>query len=212
MKQLLFILFGWFLGIFSSVILEKQKRKQIKEDYKDSLITELKSVYPRILATYYEIIREMGQLNKEKLEWMHSMISKGNNKSLNDIDEVIMKLLDSDNEKLILLNKEPQNISSLSFKKFNLSFLQENISSFSLLDKEFRHNVINIRTNINYLNTCIDKIDFFYKTSFTPSLSENNYNIIDKNIKNYYINIADLCKSTSEMIKNIIKNFDGRTR
>jgi hypothetical protein len=117
-----------------------------------------------------------------------------------------MKLLDLDNEKLILLNKEPQNISSLSFKKFNLSFLQENISSFSLLDKEFRHNVINIRTNINYLNACIDKIDFFYETSFTPSLSENNYNIIDKNIKNYYINIADLCKSTSEMIKNTISN------
>jgi len=180
MQQLLFILFGWFLGIFSSVILEKQKRKQIKEDYKDSLITELKSVYPRILATYYEIIREMGQLNKEKLEWVHSMISKGNDKSLNDIDAVIIKLLDSDDEKLILLNREPQAISSLSFKKFNLSFLQEDVSSFSLLDKEFRHNVINIRTHINYLNTCIDKIDFFYKTSFTPNLSENNHNIINK--------------------------------
>lgn len=202
MQQVILIFFGWVLGVFSSIILEKQKRKQIKEDYKDSLITELDLVYPRILANYYEIIREMGELNKEKLEWMHNMISKKNSKSLDDIDEHIIKILEKDNKEIILLNKKPQNIRTLSLKKFNLSFLQENISSFSLLDKEFRHNAINIRTNINYLNDCIDKVEFFYKTTFVPDISENNYNVAYKNIENYYINIADLCRSTSEMIVN----------
>ena len=53
MQQLCFILFGWTLGVFSSIILETYKRKQIKEDYKDSVITELKMFFPRLVTTYY---------------------------------------------------------------------------------------------------------------------------------------------------------------
>jgi hypothetical protein len=37
MQQVILILFGWVIGVFSSIILENQKRKQAKEDYKESL-------------------------------------------------------------------------------------------------------------------------------------------------------------------------------
>lgn len=203
MQQAILIFFGWILGVFSSIILENQKRKQAKEDYKESLFTELDLVYPRIVGTYYTIIKEIGQLNKENLEWMHNIISKKNSKSLDTIDDTIIKILKYDDKKIKLLNKKLQDTRTLSLKKFNLSFLQENISSFSLLDKEFRFDAINIRTNINYLNDSIDKVNFFYETSFIPGLSTNNYEIAHMNIKNYYINIKDLCKRTSEMIVNI---------
>jgi hypothetical protein len=203
MQQVILILFGWVIGVFSSIILENQKRKQAKEDYKESLFTELDLVYPRIVSTYYAIIKEMGQLNKENLEWMHNIISKKNSKSLDTIDDTIIKILKYNDKEIKLLNKKLQDTRTLSLKKFNLSFLQENISSFSLLDKEFRFDAINIRTNINYLNDSIDKVDFFYKTTFVPDISENNYNVAYMNIKNYYINIKDLCKRTSEMIVNI---------
>jgi len=203
MQQVILIFFGWVLGVFSSIILENQKRKQAKEDYKESLFTELDLVYPRILSTYYAIIDEMGQLNKENLEWMLNLISKKNSKSLDTIKDSIITMLKHNDEEIKLLNKKPHDTHTLFLKKFNLSFLQENISSFSLLDKEFRYNAINIRTNINYLNDSIDKVNFFYKTTFIPDLSKNNHEIACMNIKNYYINIKDLCKRTSEMIVNI---------
>lgn len=203
MQQIYFILFGWTLGVFSSIILETYKRKQIKEDYKDSVITELKMFFPRLVTTYYELMKEMGILDKEKLEWIRSMISGENNKSIKNFAKHIKALLEDD-EKLKSLNVNPQDIYSLSLRKFNLSFLQENISSYSLLDKEFRRNVIDVRTKINYLNAYIDKINFFYKTSFVPNLSENNRLILQKNIRNHYTDIADFCRITSEMIKNTI--------
>ena len=207
MQQILFILFGWCLGIFGSIFLETKKRKQIKEDYKDSLITELKLVLPRLVTAYYKIMEEMGKLDKEKIKWIHSMISEENKKSMRDFSKYI-KILLEDDEKLKSLNVNPQDIYSLSLRKFNLSFLQENISSYSLLDKEFRRNVIDIRTKINYLNAYIDKIDFFYKSSFVPNLSKNNHDILENNTINYYRDIADFCRITSEMIRSVIKNFD----
>lgn len=202
MQQVILIFFGWVLGVFSSIILENKKRKEDQKDYKESLFTEIDIVYPRIVGTYYNIINELGELNRENLEWMHKMILKKNSK-LDDTKDVIINILKHNDEEIKLLNEKPRNAQTLFLKKFNLSFLQENISSFSLLDKKFRYNAINIRTNINFLNDCIDRVIFFYEATFIPDLSGSLHDIAYININNYYSQIRDLCKSTSEMIANI---------
>lgn len=203
MQQAALIFFGWVLGVFYSIFLENKKRKQAKEDYKESLFTEFDLVYPRIVTTYFTIIDEMGELNREKLEWMLNMISKKDSESLDNVKDKTINILRYNDEQIKSMNKKPHDTQTLFLKKFNLSFLQENISSFSLLDKEFRYNAINIRTNINFLNDCIDKVYFFYKATFIPDLSKSLQDISYINVNNYYIQIRDLCKSTSEMIANI---------
>ena len=203
MQQVALIFFGWFLGVFYSIFLENKKRKQAKEDYKESLFTEFDLVYPRIVTTYFSIIDEMGELNREKLEWMLNIISKKNSESLDNLKEKAINILKYNDEQIKSMNKKPHDTQTLFLKKFNLSFLQENISSFSLLDKEFRYNTIKIRTNINFLNDCIDKVYFFYKATFIPDLSKSLQDISRINVNNYYIQIRDLCKSTSEMIASI---------
>lgn len=203
MQQVALIFFGWVLGVFYSIFLENKKRKQAKEDYKESLFTEFDLVYPRIVTTYFSIVDEMGELNREKLEWMLDIISKKNSESLDNIKDKAINILKYNDEQIKSMNKKPHDTQTLFLKKFNLSFLQENISSFSLLDKEFRYNAINIRTNINFLNDCIDKVYFFYKATFIPDLSKSLQDISCINVNNYYIQIRDLCKSTSEMIANI---------
>ena len=203
MQQAALIFFGWVLGVFHSIFLENKKRKQAKEDYKESLFTEFDLVYPRIVTTYFTIIDEMGELNREKLEWMLNIISKKNSESLDNVKDKTINILRYNDEQIKSMNKKPHDTQTLFLKKFNLSFLQENISSFSLLDKEFRYNAINIRTNINFLNDCIDKVYFFYKATFIPDLSKSLQDISYINVNNYYIQIRDLCKSTSEMIVSI---------
>ena len=203
MQQVALIFFGWVLGVFYSIFLENKKRKQAKEDYKESLFTEFDLVYPRIVTTYFSLIDEMGELNREKLEWMFDITSKKNSESLDNLKERTINILKYNDKQIKSMNKKPHDTQTLFLKKFNLSFLRENISSFSLLDKEFRYNAINIRTNINFLNDCIDKVYFFYKATFIPDLSKSLQDISCININNYYIQIRDLCKSTSEMIVNI---------
>ena len=203
MQQIGLIFFGWVLGVFHSIYLENKKRKQAKEDYKESLFTEFDLVYPRIVTTYFSIIDEMGELNRENLEWVLNIISKKNNKLLDDVKANTIKILGYNEEQLKTTNKKTHHKQTLFLKKFNLSFLQENISSLSLLDKEFRSNAISIRTNINFINDCIDKVYFFYKATFIPDLSKSLQDTSYINVDNYYIQIRDLCKSTSEMIGNI---------
>jgi hypothetical protein len=203
MQQVILIFFGWVLGVFSSMILENRKRKQTKEDYEGILFTELNLVYPEIVGIYYKITKGTGQLNKENLEWTHNIISKKNSKSLDTIDDEIIEYLKYNDKEMKLLNEEHHNSHTLVIMKLNLSFLKENISLFSLLDKEVRFSAINIRTKINYLNDIIDEVNYFYRTSFVPGVTESTYNIAKSNIKKCYILIEDLCKSTSEMIVSI---------
>lgn len=203
MQQVILIFFGWVLGVFSSMILENRKRKQTKENYEGILFTELDLVYPEIVGIYYKITKGTGQLNKENLEWTHNIISKKNSKSLDTIDDEIIEYLKYNDKEMKLLNEEHHNLHTLVIMKLNLSFLKENISLFSLLDKEVRFSAINIRTKINYLNDIIDEVSYFYRASFVPGVTESTYNIAKSNIKKCYILIEDLCKSTSEMIVSI---------
>jgi len=203
MQQVALIFFGWVLGVFSSIILENKKRKQAKEDYRESFFTEIDLVYPRIVCTYYSVINEMGELNKENLEWIRNIIIKKNSNLLYDVNDAVEEILKHDDKEIKLLNSKHDYSQTLLLKKFNLSFLKENISSFSLLDKKVRFNAIRLRTNINYLNDSIDKVDYFHRTYFVPDLPKENYKTAYINIKKYYINIKDLCKSTSEMIVSI---------
>lgn len=203
MQQVILIFFGWVLGVFSSMILENRKRKQAKEDYRESLFTEIDLVYPRIVCTYYSVINEMGELNKENLEWIRNIIIKKNSNLLYDVNDTVEEMLKHDDKEIKLLNSKHDYSRTLLLKKFNLSFLEENISSFSLLDKKVRFNAIRLRTNINYLNDSIDKVDYFHRTYFVPDLPKENYKTAYINIKKYYINIKDLCKSTSEMIVSL---------
>ena len=203
MQQVALIFFGWALGVFHSIFLENKKRKQTKEDYEGILFTELDLVYPEVVGIYYKITKGTGQLNKENLEWMHNIISKKNSKSLDSIDDEIIKYLKYDDKEIKLLNEKHHNSHTLAIMKFNLLFSKENISLFSLLDKEVRFSAINIRSKINYLNEIIDEVSFFYRTSIVPGITESTYNAACSNIEKCYIVIRDLCKSTLEMIVSI---------
>ena len=96
-------------------------------------------------------------------------------------------------------------------KSITLSFSKESITNFSLLSEVLRLIIFDIRTKVNTLNELADRIDFFFKQSFTPGMSSNNIEIIETNINSNYDFYLTNSKMVVERIKEIFELEKDKT-
>jgi hypothetical protein len=209
-QQVILILIGWLTGVLSTVGYEQYKRYLDGKNLKSAILSELKVLLPRLVCSCYVLITTSGKYNKEDLQWVYDNLSMYE-------DKTISTKITSIKEKLEIFLKK-NNISKNStidfkvaksevefIKSITLSFSKESITNFSLLSEELRLIIFDIRTKVNILNELADRIDFFFKQSFTPGMSSNNIEIIETNINSNYDFYLMNSKIVVERIKEIFE-------
>jgi hypothetical protein len=179
--SLISVIIGAILGFCGIWVLESLKKKRIREDFKESILTELKEVLPDLIYITIYISPTI-----ELKRWGKTLLSK-----LKDIspDERRKQLTNWIND-IYELEKNDVIPSPLY-----LSLLNENILSLSLLNKKLRSSIIRIRYNINVINTQAK-----YCLSYSQTDRENRKVIINNNLNE----IARHSGNTAELIKEII--------
>lgn len=209
-QQLILILIGWFTGVLSTVGYEQYKRYLDRKNLKTAILSELKVLLPRLVLTYYTLIIKSRKYDKEKLQWVYDNLLLYEDKTIahqiTSIKEKLKKLLkrndisiDSDT------NFKVDQSEVEHIKNITLSFSKENITYFSLLSDEFRLIIFDVRTKVNILNDLADRIDFFFKQSFSPGMSSKNIEIIEDNIESNYNVYLMFSKVVVERIKEIFE-------
>lgn len=199
---------GWVLGILNTIVYEKYKRYLCGKAFKNSILTELKELLPRLLVGYYYLNIELGELNKKKLQWIYNNLLSNEDETIKSVKKRIKELLkytDNDIKKLRFRDITGINSEVIHIKSIILSFDKENTISFSLLRKKLRLKIFEVRTKVNYLNELSDRINFFYKQTFIPNLSSKNHEIIRSNINNNYKEYLMHSKVVVERILEIFK-------
>ena len=209
-QQVILILIGWFAGIISTVGYEQYKRYLDKKNLKTAILSELKVLLPRLVLTYYTLIIKSRKYDKEKLQWVYDNLLLYEDKTISlqiaSIKEELKELLKRND---ISINSDKDFKVAQSgvehIKNITLSFSKENITYFSLLSDEFRLIIFDVRTKVNILNDLADRIDFFFKQSFSPGMSSNNIEIIETNINSNYDFYLMNSKIVVERIKEIFE-------
>jgi hypothetical protein len=209
-QQVILILIGWFTGVLSTVGYEQYKRYLDGKNLKTAILTELKVLLPRLVLSYFLLIIKSKECNKEKLQWVYDNLSLYEDKTIASkilsTKEKLKKLLKLDDASIksgIALLAEKSEVEHI--KSITLSFGKESITNFSLLSEELRLIIFDVRTKINVLNELADRIDFFFKQSFSPGMSSKNIEIIDNNIKSNYVVYFEYSKLVVERIKEIFE-------
>ena len=198
------VIVGWLLGFWITLKVEQQKRKQLGKDFKEGVYAELREALPRFVYNYYLLNQALGKTNRNILNWVHSMSSVADGELWKFVEPIEKLLKLSDGQLTALLSQSKDPMPTKSLKKFNLSFLEENLSSFSLLGPHFRRSILGIRTKITWLNEEIDLYYFYYKTTFASGLTQENWLYLDTNMKINYEHIAKLSRKIAEGIKDLI--------
>ncbi|MBI5492891.1 MAG: hypothetical protein HY893_08170 [Deltaproteobacteria bacterium] len=206
---IIYTAFGWLLGFFGTLLQRWLEKKRLREEFKKTLSTELKEMTTRLVGSYFQLIDAFVGLNRDDLTWLYSMssafpgeLSEETFKTM----EGLLKLRDDELAKIAALRKKTE---SLFLKKYNLPFLEESITSLTLLDSSLQTSVLAIRRNIVWLNEAIDRCNFFYEKSFDQSLSGENHLIMRANMKEEYKRMAQSCRKTADLCSKTISDMES---
>ena len=209
-QQVILILIGWLTGVLSTIGYEQYKRYLDGKNLKTAILSELKVLLPRLVLSYFLLVIESKECNKEKLQWVYDNLSLYEDKAIASkilsTKEKVKKLLKLDDASIkstIATLAEDSGVEHI--KSITLSFSKESITNFSLLSEELRLIIFDIRTKVNTLNELADRIDFFFKQSFAPGMSSNNIEIINCNIKSNHDAYLDFSRLVVERIKEIFE-------
>lgn len=175
------VIVGAILGFFGTLGLELFKRSRLREDFKETILAELKEVLPDLIYITIRI-----SPTAELKEWGETLLSKLKNISPDERKEQLTNWINDIDE----LEKTDAIPSPLY-----LSLLNENIISLSLLDKKLRSCILRIRYNINYINT---------QAKYCLSYSQSDIGNREVVINNILTNLALYSGNTVELIKEII--------
>ena len=209
-QQVMLILIGWFMGTLSTIGYELYKRYLDGKNLKTAILSELKELLPRLVLTYYILIKKTGEGNKENLQWIYDNLSSYEDKSkalkIESIKENLEKLLEQKDIHInSVMDSKAAETEVEHLKSITLSFNEGSIENFSLLSEELRLIIFDVRTKVNMMNELADRINFFFKQSFIPGIPDKNYEIIVNNIISNYKVYLMQSKIVVERIKEIFE-------
>lgn len=213
-ENILFLLLGWVLGLFSPVIYDEVKKRQHRKEIKLGILTELKEFRFKLTGVVYLTEERFGTYDRELLNWLKLIINdyKGTHRK-----DRIFKALE---EHLKLSDKELSDLSQQSkgtmknafhMKKYELPFLTSKMDSLTVFDESFQNKIFEIRSQLNILHEEVDQSRFYFEKSFDSTLTDENHNIIIANLENTYRNISQRSRRLADRVGELITDKGFRS-
>ena len=204
--EIIYILIGWLLGILSPGIIDSISSYYKKKSLKRVIINELQDLKKRLILIPLRVKARYGVVDKEFLIWLNSQLQEV--KELypdDDFKDLIEKLNVQDNDNLTKLvdlynHKFKEDNPAFGFKKMTMSIIDSNLINIKLLDNNFLIKLLDIKFQINIFNEEIASVKEYLKMSFDGNITNTNYEIIRREIKNINLIIAE---KAIYVVKNI---------
>jgi|GEM_PF-2410573 len=213
MDKIGYILLGWLLGLLGSHTLRWSDRNQKINDFINGLYAQMLEIHPGLVMTYCSINGILGPLSKETIEWTISMLPTDHNFVINEnLKKLIEVLLKCRKEDFEIASKEYFKLvksipSGKELKKFDLSFLENNLSTISLLDNDLQQTIWKIIHRINLINQNTDSYIFYFRKTFEPEVMKVNEANLKINIENCLKMISKDVMNTADVALELLKDL-----
>ena len=217
MIQVLNIIFGWVLGIVSTIgtalIFRSLDRQRRLEDFKKGLRAELSAVLPRLVYTRYYLQKRLGQLDHESLDWYLSGYRREQGTS--ELIRAIERLAGLSEPELEALSKQntlSRESLGQSLKSFHIPFIEANTDAATLLPIKLNMQIARIRTFFRFINEEKEAYDFYLRATFQPEIVQTNQEAIDYNMKQALNATARRCLKVADEINDLLTELKAAPR
>lgn len=210
-KDVLLLILGWLFGLLSPGIIDYfRKRREIKA-VRTVTLTELRETQLRLLMMVFRIRSRYGVLDRKFFDWAKSILERYDGiNSGESLLRTIGPLLKMDEKELSELlqyhaqqNSRPE--AGLSLKKLSTSFLEANMASLAILEKDFVGHLLEIKTRIGFMNEMVDESRYYFQLSFQIGISPENHKIANLNMINTYKSYENQAHDTADIIHKLRK-------
>ena len=213
--NLLSLVAGWILGLLSSIITDKRKRRSQKKEVKRGILTELQETQIILIFTCDMLTQRFGGYDRNFLTWILPYFRKfgesdsssqydNNIKFVNDTLALTDEEIKTQVEELRRRNLQQEGSKSgLTLKTMLLPYADSKISSLPLFKEDFQRQVLSIKRDTNAMNEDIELAWWYFKKTF-ESLSDKNYQLIDANLNKTYLDLAGKTRRLADKIQKLL--------
>jgi hypothetical protein len=204
------LLFGWILGVLSSLFVDRIRKWLHKSETKKGILTELKDLQEYLAGLCVLSTQRSKQVTEEWAHWVRPFyrrftMSKDldylqlNTKAASEVD----KLNDQQfYDMMAIANTEPPTHTSPAFTEVSTPYFDAKYESVSQFSEQFQTLLAKLKKEIAILNTYIRQT-WFYHTKTFDKVTDTNHDVIVANIEN---NISIIATRT-RVIVNLIEKI-----
>lgn len=202
------ILFGWFLGVLSTLGYDRIKKYYEKEEFKNGVFTELKEIRSILAGIVFILSQRYGAFNRDLLNWIRDIsIEDPYARPKHETIEKMLKFTDEQIEALAKHEAKMAMVAGSVLKKCSLPFLDNNMNRLSLFGMGLQRLILQIRGRLTMLNQDIDSTQYYFQRTFDSTLSPENEKIIRINLTANYERIMENSRDIADKITYVIQNF-----
>ncbi|MFA5858672.1 MAG: hypothetical protein WC955_06365 [Elusimicrobiota bacterium] len=211
MEKLAYVILGWLLGIGGQFLLARNISIRNMKSFKTCLVSELENIASVLSWAYYLLNCKIRKFDSNSFRWWVIAIKEFDTNMSDDEKELISKVESNFEQcsKIHKLKYGNTNNNYLFVKKIRLPYLEQNLTSISLLDSSIQKNIMSLLRQINTINEEIELLNFYFKKGFDLNCTDTDEIIkgftLDENQIAAYHNISRHIKDTIELIREIIR-------
>ena len=205
--ELFLVLFGWLLGLLSSVITAYFNDCRKSKKTKTVIRNELIELQHRLVLVAYLFNLDHGEIDHEFLRWIKNHLSsyEGINK-YEDIEKSVDYLLEKpENDLHGIVASQRNGKKGKSVKHARIPYLESqlhNIGSFSSHEQSI---LLEILQHTQIYNETVDEAMKFHSMTFDQDITGNNWEIVETSLKGSYIQLAKRSQIIVERVDAFFK-------
>jgi len=200
--QILYILFGWLLGLLSQPIASR-----VEKYFKRILIdSELRGLIFRLAVISHRLQDHLGSVDKSSIEWLKNICQKYGSQCSSEFLQSLDGLSAATLEQIQIMTdclRAPEGMG-ISVKPFPPPFSDSGLQQLWILDKGAQEFVLDIKSQVAILNDEIEGARFYHRLTFDPSSMEINEQIIRQNLRNRYEQVRRKCRFIADRIEKYL--------
>lgn len=206
MKEVIYILVGWSLGLFSPWLAEQIQRPSKKSKIKTGIFVEMQALRAKLASVVLGVGIHTGELDGVTIRWFRDVMK--DDKTIKELAdprfEQLWELDDSSIRELARSRAAPST-QTLTFKRYSVPYLEAHLNELSLFSEEFQRLAHQVRDRLTIFNQQSEISWFYFEKTFDSSLSELNRDSIMKNQDVSQRSIARLARLMCGDIQTILK-------
>lgn len=213
------LILGWFLGITSTLIVEKIKKLSKKKEVQRGIISEIKNIQMLVVGFCVTTTLESKLLTEEwsnfikpyfeKLflsgEFEYHMDSKETTDKIKELisgksNEVFFQYMQG----IASIKEKNKSKTNLTVAKLDIPYINSNFGFVSLFNEQFQMLLSKFKREVDLINSDAEQI-WYYHTKTFDKITDMNHDVVVQNIANIIARVARRSKGLIKLTQQIIE-------
>lgn len=205
-ENLVILILGWILGLFSPLIIDKIKEKKKVKELRNSIFIELDEFKVLIAFIMYQLEVKYNRLDIKLIEKLIPVFEDYN--CIQNTDGTLTALKnfrELPSREFEILVEHYKTPGYLSLKILELPFLKSKLGDLGILGLDLQRQLLDIHYMVNLYNKQVEESKFFYKMTFDGNITDENHLIVSDSLQQSYLDIANRVKIIFKRIESLPK-------